>query len=397
MRTLLLVRRRNFRYFRNYLPALLIDLVGELVFVPLRMSHFLWRLMQRGRPKIPRKILIVKLDHIGDVLLTTPAIRAIRERYPDARITCLVGSWAVPVLRGNPDVDQVLAANMRWYSRRVPDSQRKVAGMIRSLRKDRFDLCFVFRPNLHDIAFGFFTGARERAGIGGKGGHFFLTRPAAFTPGLPIIRQHERVLKAAGVDAAPPPRPIFNLRPEHAERADRLLREITDGRVSLLAGICPEGGLPIKRWRSAAWRETALTLIEKYDAGIVFLGDLGAGKITNKITPDLPAERVVDLTGRTTLEEMAAVTARLDLLLTVDTAQRHFAAAFAVPTVVVQWAAMDSGEWSSYTAEQVIVRETLDCDACGRTRCKYPNVPCMEKITPSRVLEEAARLIKKSR
>lgn len=393
MRTFLYIKRRNFRKLRNYFAALALDLAGELLFFPLRIDAVFRRGLYAGVKTRVRKALVVKLDHIGDALVATTAVRALREAHPGARIVALAGNWAAPVFRNCGDVDEVVTMNAPWYSRRAPDSARKMRGILKSLRRERFDLCLVLRPAAADIMTARRARARETVGIGAKGGHFLLTRVASFAPGRPIIEQHAAVLRAAGITAEIPRRPIFIPPPEAVDRVAGMLAGFAGGGAKMLVGIAPEGGLPIKRWRTDGWIETAVELIEKRGAGIVFIGDGAAKEPAARIAAGLPPERVLDLTGRTSVEELGAAIARLDALLTVDSSPRHFAAAFGVPAVVLQWAAMDRGEWAAWTPEQVIVRESLPCDGCGSVRCRFPDVPCMRNITARQVLDALDRAL----
>ncbi|MEW5947315.1 MAG: glycosyltransferase family 9 protein [bacterium] len=389
------VRRKNFRRFRNFLIASLIDAVGGVVFLPARLVWFVSGRMGPGgaaRERV-RRISVVKLDHMGDVLLATPALHALRERFPGAEITCVAGSWSAPALERNPDVDRVTVADAPWYARGGGAGWSDFIRALKALRLERYDVCVVLRRDVRDLAVGFACRSGVRVGPAGKGGGFMLTHPVAYEPGLTPVEQNMRITAAVGA-AGGDAKPLVRFSPSAGEKAEKWFRQVGAGGDGLVVGVAPDAGLPVKRWTAEGWAAVTRHLIEKRDARVIFLGGAGAVDVVNEITARVPRGGFLDISGKTTFDESAAVVSRLSLLLTLDSAPRHVAAAFSVPAVILQWAATDRDEWRSYADNQVVVRESVPCDSCGMTRCPYPGVPCMSGIKPGRVIEAAESLLK---
>lgn len=109
-----MIKRKDFVKIRNYLSALTIDLSIGFLF---KFNNLMKNLIKDKNQIKIKNILVIKLDHIGDVLLMTPALGAIRKLYPEAHISCLIGNWAKEVLSGNRSIDEIILWDAPWHIR----------------------------------------------------------------------------------------------------------------------------------------------------------------------------------------------------------------------------------------------------------------------------------------
>src|SRR5947209_499926 len=165
----------------------------------------------RGRaPEKPRTILVARLDHLGDVLMTTPAVSALRRAYPEARIDFLAAPWGAAAVERNPDIDRVLPAIAPWYDPRggelPPPSE--ILRSSATLRRESYDWAFDMRGDPRAILFYVLPAGRRRFGFSALG------LEALLTDALPYDRRRSPLdlaldlARAAGAPAVSR-RPIF--------------------------------------------------------------------------------------------------------------------------------------------------------------------------------------------
>ena len=148
----------------------LIDTVGYL------FKKVLFFLRKQNLRQINR-ILIFKLDHAGDVLLSIPAIRSIRNKLPLAYITLVVGPWAKGIVEGEGYIDEIICYKAYWQDRGINRSLNilDTLNLIWTLRRGNYDIFFDLRGDLFAIMIAFLSGVPRRVGYGWEGGGFLLT------------------------------------------------------------------------------------------------------------------------------------------------------------------------------------------------------------------------------
>jgi heptosyltransferase-2 len=288
-------------------------------------------------------ILVIKLADFGDALLTTPALRALRQAYPEARIDALTTPAAAVIYRHTPFVDEVLCFHKGDFDRPRQALRRPGAPLAlgRALRARRYDAVVLFHRlttrygRLKHAGLVLVTGAPTRVGPvpPGRRRGWFLTERVP-DPGFDRIHEVELALRVVAALRAPAVdrRLCFEPGPADWVRADRLLAGLPPG-AGPLVGIHPGCGpySPARRWSPAGFAAVADRLA----------GD-GARPVLVGTPADATAEvrsrarsPLLDLTGRTDLPTLAAVLARLDLLVGNDSGVTHLATAMGTPVVAV--------------------------------------------------------------
>ncbi|HEY7984717.1 MAG TPA: lipopolysaccharide heptosyltransferase II [Ktedonobacterales bacterium] len=354
-----------------------------------------------------RRILVIRMDLIGDVVLSLPAVRALRQAYPDAAIDFLAQPSSAAILAGQPDIAHVLtydAGIWRNPAAILRRANRQAARAIfRRLRQPRYDLCVSISGDWASIL-AWLSGARRRVGYAREAYRGMLTDPVP--GGRYAIRRHEveyvrELARAAGGREAENTLPELTVLPAAVATVATLLAEadLDEPRgplVALHAGA--RNGLA-KRWPTALWAELAARLARDLGARVALVGAPGDGEIAGEIAHAAGAG-VVDLTGRTSLPELAALLARCDLLVSGDSGPLHIACAVGTP-VAGLYGPTDPAISGPLGQRAVVLRQALWCapcyDASAVADCRFGNPVCMKTLPPAAVLAAARRLLAEGR
>ncbi|MBI2887789.1 MAG: glycosyltransferase family 9 protein [Chloroflexi bacterium] len=359
-----------------------------------------------GRPTTthPANLLAIRPDHLGDLLLTAPALRQLRQALPHARITLLVGPWNQEAAEHLPYVDRVLTLPFPWFDRAPKPSPWAPYALLRReahrLRSHGFDTALVLRPD-HWWGAILAAGAAipRRIGYGTPESLPFLTH--ALPPRLDL---HETVLSLRLADAAlpdplpedpAPTGPTFLIAPqERAFAQEWLSRHRVRGSVIALH---PGAGAPVKAWRSEAFSALADHLATEQDATIVVTGSSEEETLVEAVAAGCSHARPLRLVGAS-LGQLAALLERCRLAIGVDSGVMHLAAAVNVPTVRL-YGPVDParfGPWGDAPAHHRVVRAALPCVPCNRLDYPLQELslhPCVRAITLEQVLAAARSLL----
>lgn len=363
----------------------------------------------------PRRVLLFRLERIGDLLMTLDALGAVRRRLPNAELHLVVGSWNADLARLIPVIDRVETLDVPWLSReRAPTTLGTLAAQTARWRRQGFDLAVNFEPDIRSNLLVVASGAARRAGFGSKGGGALLTDPQPYDPSSHVaanaLRLVERTLPPAGgradeIDPAAEFPHSFDdnsassaLRiPEHARaRAARLLAA-RDGSGPLI-GLNPAAGRAVKEWPAERFAAAASRLSEPMKATFVLLGSAAERSHAEAVTRALPAGiRTIDLVGRAPLVDLAAILQRMALLITGDTGPMHLAAAVGTPVLAI-FGPSDPRRYAPRHTRSTVVHADLWCRPCNRfrrppARCYGTTPDCLTGVSVEAVVEAARRLL----
>jgi ADP-heptose:LPS heptosyltransferase len=375
-----------------------VDLAGRLAFATLGAA----RPVAGGAPFAAddiREVLVLRLDRIGDVLMSLPALADLRAALPRARIRLAVGRWSEPIARRAP-VDEVLVWSAPWAARRGEerDGLRALWGRARGLRAGRLDLALDLQGDLRSAFLMALTGARRRVGYANTGGAYLLTDVVALDETVSWVEQNRAAVAAAV--AAPSRTGTFDpLTAADRDSARRLLEDLgLQGRRPLV-GVHPSGGRAVKQWDPARWAAVVARLEREFGATIVVTGAEADRPLAQAVGRDLRA-KAVDLTGRLDVRETMALIADLDLFLSPDTGTMHMACAVGTPSVTVFGPSDPVRYFSGRGPRHVAVSAPLWCSPCNLIRkppaeCAGPEPPeCLRLVGVEDVHLQASRLLR---
>jgi len=353
----------------------------------------------------PRRILLIRLDLIGDLVHSTPAIRALRRTYPEAELHLLALPVVADVLAGDPDLDRVLTydphAWMRPWGLFHGEVYRAALALVRALRAYHYDLCVSICGDWASIV-ARVSGARRRVGYQGEAYSYFLTDPI---PGRRYeLRQHEvayvlALARAAGATVEPADYlPRLTVNPSAAAAIGALLaaRGVDVARMLVVFHVGATNGWA-KRWPVEYWAELGDRLVVEWGAQIVLTGAACDQLLTHAVHAGM-REPVIDLAGETTLPQLVALLARARLVISGDSGPAHIAGAVGTP-VVAMYGPTDPAMSGPVGSPAVVLRRDLWCSPCYDPRasaeCRYLNPICMWGIRPDQVFEAARHLLER--
>lgn len=346
------------------------------------------------------RVLLIRPDHLGDVLFLTPALRRLRDARPDLHITVLAGPWSEPLLAHNPDIDALETLDFPWFDRKARrslfDPYRRLFAAAEWLR-GRFDTAVILRFD-HWWAgwMAAHAGIPRRIGYATPQLAPFLTESVPYTRDRHEALQNLRLVARLGAPATMTPEesPLVLPLPDAAyEKAAAL--PVPAGAGPLVA-IHPGSGAAVKRWRAESWGALANALNERAGARFIITGGPGEVALATDVSAHMRAPATV-VAGETSLLEVAALFERCALVAGPDCGPLHLAVAVGTPTVHL-YGPVDPaafGPWGPASRHRVLTRN-LDCQYCERL--DWPDEllsdhPCVSGMQVAPVLGAAMRLL----
>jgi heptosyltransferase-2 len=343
--------------------------------------------------------VLVRLPNpIGDTVMSTPALRALRAHWPAARVVAVGPASAAALLEGLPFFDELHALP----SRRSPGGVAALRAMAARLRRERFDLALLMANSFSSAFMTWRTGARRRVGYGGGGRDALLSDVVPAAPEAPFHRRPEpmvefyfRLVERVGVPRGGH-RTQLAVSPADEERAAAWLARHD------LSGDAPLHGLhggasfgPSKLWYPERWAAVADELHRRHGGrAILFCGpgeeaDVRAIAAAAKSPVASAADDPIDL------RTLKAVMRRLSLMVATDAGPRHMAVAFDVPCVALL-GPTDPRFSNTNLQRSALVRVELPCSPCHQKTCPLAGAAfhrCMRDISPAMVLAAAERVL----
>ena len=346
--------------------------------------------------------MILRLRLIGDVVFTTPLVRALRRAYPDARLTYVVEEAAAPIVSHNPHLDEVIVAPRVRGLRRL---QADLA-LARQLRRQRFDLALDLHGGPRSAWLARLSGATERIGYRIQGRSWMYTRrvdrPRELRPRHSVLNQWDLLQAIPGWAGGPPDPELDGIEIPVEPGADaRISARLEAAGVDVshtLVIVHVSAGNPFRRWPEPAFVETITAMAAGDDRRRIVLSSgpsdrPAAARIAAAARAGLGdnGSRVLDL-GEFDLAELRALIGRSQLFIGGDTGPLHIAAATSTPVVGIYGPtlAARSAPWRSRRTKTVSVEiEDLPCRPCDQRVCAPGDFRCLTTLSPSTVLEAA--------
>lgn len=344
----------------------------------------------------PRRILVLAPGGIGDVVLTTPALRALRRQHPDAHIACLVPPGAAGLLKACPFINEIIPSPIQGRGG-LRDLLRRLS-FAREIRDRRFDLSVTLRHWYGQACDGYLpylAGIPRRVGPA-LSGH--RETAAIFTHPVAVASAHQadaalEVVRGLGEDRA------LQLWTTEADRAfvQRYLEEQGISSGDLLIGIHPGSSAEVKQWPPEQFARVADRLTLGWGARVILTGGPGEVKLAWEVARHTETSPAV-VAGNLTLSQSVALIERCDLFLCGDSGPMHIAAAVGTPLVAL-FGPTDPRFWGPRTQSSRVVRRRLFCGP--RPAClagPYPECPrgesvCIRDIPEEEVVEAAEILL----
>ena len=363
-------------------------------------------LTRRPSPLGVRRVLVLKPDHLGDLLLTTPALYTLRQHLPAGRIVALVGPWSRQLWQGHPALDAVVPLPFPGFAR-LPAGQRGWLLLLFKygllLRRERYDAALLLRD---DHWWGAILIAI--AGIPQRLGHAHPLCAPLLSAALPYDPRHHVTRQALAVVAAlttnnhtpsalPPGFPPTLFQPVEADQTWAAAWWAANLRPNeRLVVIHPGTGGPTKHWTATGWASVGDALAAEPATRLLLTGGPGEAALVAEIAA-LLTRPALTLVGQTSVGQLAALLGRAALVLGVDSGPLHLAVSQGAPTLHLFGPSdqLRFGPWGA-PHRHVVLRANLFCSPCGEfAACPRGTTgpECMIAISAATVLATARRLL----
>ncbi|NOT95080.1 MAG: putative lipopolysaccharide heptosyltransferase III [Nitrospira sp.] len=332
-----------------------------------------------------KNVLIIKLRYIGDVLLATPTIRAIKAARPDVRVTMMVNRGTEEVLSGNQDLDEITVLDK--------GSLTAQWRLIVELRRRRFDTVIDLTDGDRSAFLSWISGAPVRIGFNDE--HRWrgrcYTQVVQPMPGVRHrIDRDVASLEPLGLHASQEP-PRLWLTGEDEARADQLLGRLGVRRDQPIVILQPAARYWFKAWPYERFAELADRLVSDYGCQVLIGGSREDEALAQRIQAAAKS-RPISMAGQATLKEFAAIAQRAALFVGNDSGAMHIAAAVGTPMVAL-FGPSNPDEWGPRGGPAEVIYKGLDCRACFHPTCMREEENCMKQIDLGEVLARIQRLI----
>lgn len=339
-----------------------------------------------------RRILIVRTDRIGDVLLSTPVIKALRQKYPQAYISMIVAPYARDIVEANPYLDEVI----------IYDKDIKHKSWMRSLKfasrlkKKRFDLSIILHPTnrMHLIAF--LAGIPLRLGYNRKFGFLNnLRKTHTKQEGLRHEAEYNLDL-LSDLEVGGNARDLFMpIKTESEQWAKDLLASNGIKETDKLLAVNPGASCPSKIWPADRFAQVAEILAERHNFRILIVAGAKDIPLANMVAQKLEG-RALNLSGKTSLSHLASILKRCSLFISNDSGPVHIASSLGVPVISIfgrNQPGLSPRRWGPLGVRDKYLHKDVGCIQCLAHNCKK-EFACLKAISVEDVLPAAESILK---
>jgi len=361
------------------------DFFGYLLFLP-------FNILNHKLPKNITNILIIRLDHIGDIIYSTVVLENIKNTYPQAKITFLTSGAGKEIIENNPNVDNLIIFNAPWFNRK--EKKIFVLGdffkLVDELKEYNFDLGFDLRGDFRHILLMLLSGVKLRIGFGITGGGFLLNKKVSYKKNLHPIEHNLDLLRSININVITYIPRIF-IKKEAETQIYKLLKyyDFKEGDFTVI--IHSQAGNPSKNWPKEKFAELLNQIYKKYKARIILTGSQD-DRLANAEIINLSRVQALNLSGEINLQELFALINQSNLFVGIDSGPSHIASLTKKPVIILYSGTNISREWAPKSSNVVIIQKKPACGNCNKTTCS-DNI-CMDLITVEEVIKAVEGVIK---
>ena len=316
-----------------------------------------------------RRILFIQISAIGDVILLTPALRAIRKQFPHAQLTMVTSPINQQLLQNCPYLDEILTFRMDKCAK----SPRQFVAFVRSLREKKFDLAIDFEhwPRLTALL-AYLSGAPHRIGFraAGQYRHYVFTDTVEHVRGKHELLSFLEIARLLGCDTENTELEVWPCA-EDFNWVEQFLKEHGIKNNVPLIGIHPDAGRtePRRRWTKAGYQQVADALAKKYGVQIVLTGAPSEIELSRQIASMMRAKAII-AAGKTDINQLAALFSRCQFVLCGNCGPMHLASAVKTPVVALH-GPTNPAQWGPWGEKHTIISSDMLCSPCLNLGFEY--------------------------
>ncbi|MFH1093631.1 MAG: lipopolysaccharide heptosyltransferase II [Candidatus Omnitrophota bacterium] len=334
-----------------------------------------------------KKILVINVNWLGDVVFSTPVLKALRKANAEAHIACLVISRCEEVLKNNHRINEIIVYDE--YGKH--HSFLAKIKFIRYLRKKRFDEVYVLHQSLRRAIIGFLAGIPSRTGYNTKNRSFLLSRSIPAPDKLMHkIDYFLNILKSCGIKAQDRNCEFF-INEINKQEAQQILKENGIGSKEKYVVLNPGGNWMMKRWPAENFAKLADILTQKNKLTLVITGAKKDRDLAAEIESMMKTKPVI-ITGSTTLHQLAAIMKASCCVVSADSGPMHISVAVGANTVAIFGPTSSELTGPVGAGKTVMLQKDVGCEIpCYVSGCADNR--CMRQITPDEVYEQVVKML----
>ncbi len=335
-----------------------------------------------------KKILIIEPNWLGDILFTTPAIRAIREKNPDAFIACMIPPRCAELLEDNPDINKLILFDERVSHRSV---FRKLL-FIRDLRRLKFDTVISFHRSMSRVLIAYLSGISRRIGYYRRKRSWLLTDSIEPPVTLPHrVEYFLNIIRAACIDTDNKDYK-FNIPEDSVKSAESILEKAGIAADDEFFVVNPGGNWLAKRWPMQSYARLCKELKAIYGKRIFLTGAVKDKELLEDITRTSDGS-AINICGKTTLKELAVIMRKAKVVVANDSGPMHIAISQKAPTIALFGPTSPKITGPYGSGRYIVLQRWHDCAIPCYAVCD--DYKCMKAITVEDVLEAVERIARK--
>lgn len=320
---------------------------------------------------------MIDLLYLGDLMFATPFFTELRKNFPEARIDLIVNSAFHSIMEANPYSDNVYAYNKKW-------TLKQSIEFARQLSRNKYDLGINIHGSWRSTIILKLINPSYTIGYGSKAQGLFLNKRLIQPQNQHMVDAYLQVLREMNlkVEASLP----------HLEIKDTIRDQINKKLINWgisskdkLIALNTGGTWPTKRWTTKGFAHLGDILNRNYGK-VILVGSSGDLPLVEEIVKLMETKPLI-ATGKTSLNELAALLARCNLVISNDSGPVHVAAAVGTPTITI-FGPSDDVKYHPLGAQHKIIKTTIDCRPCGKHQCPLKHHRCMTEIGVDKIINE---------
>jgi len=334
------MKKYVFKKKRLIFLIIVFDFVGSLFAWPLKFLY------PQKKPGTISRILLIRLDHVGDVIMSTVVLRPLREAFPQARIDILVADWAYDLVKNSPYLDTVIPFNLAWFDRkRYPSLWTQIKdlrALIKIIKKGDYDAAVDLKGDLRQIIALFLSRVTYRISYGITGGGFLLSHNPEYRRGCHETDHNLDLVKELGVVIEKAKADLF-VSVAAEKTAEKILKGNSIPERFVVLHVL--SGHNQKNWQNEKFSHLVRYIGVKKGLAVVLIGTDREKKIVDDVIAEADIH-AINLCGKTDLETLAGVIKKASLFVGIDSGPAHIAAACGVPAIILFSGTNDRHQWA---------------------------------------------------
>lgn len=329
--------------------------------------------------KKAKKIIIIDLLYLGDLIFVTPFLRNLRNNLPDKQIDMIVNSNFTGIMEDNPYIDNIFSYNKRW-------SIKESIQFAKEIKKRDYDLGLNIHGSWRTVILLKLIDPTYSIGFAEGGRGIFLDERFKPNEDIHMVDMYLEFLGKLGINRIDDLGLEMNIKQEIRRSMAQFLEKQGIKEDEKLIGLNTGGSYETKKWPIEYFAKLADRLQEDYKKRVIFFGSPGDVERVNKIIKLMKSKPVI-ATGKTSLKELVALAERCELFISGDTGPLHVAASVGISTIAI-FGPTDEKQFYPYgKGHQIVKLDNLDCRPCGKHVCPHKHHDCLRKIKVEDILE----------